>query len=65
MLAANSVCSLPRLQPSSGIPEFGSFMGWPKSDASDFGWKGGEGVHRIACPLPVPPPQAGEGTLRH
>ena len=28
------------------------------------GW-GGEGVDQIACPLPVPPPQAGEGTLRH
>jgi hypothetical protein len=42
--AADSVCSLPRLQPNSGLPEFGHLYGWPKSDISDFGWRGGEGV---------------------
>ena len=64
--AADSAGSLPRLQPNSGLPEFGHVIGWPKSETSDFGWRGGEGVTRhivSVCPLPVPPPQAGEGTL--
>jgi hypothetical protein len=39
-----SVCSLPRLQPNSGLPEFGHFADWPKSETSDFGWRAGEGV---------------------
>jgi len=35
---------LSRLQPNSGLPEFGHFINWPKSETSDFGWRGGEGV---------------------
>src|SRR5919197_791733 len=64
--ATRSVCSLPRSQPNSGLPEFGHSIDWPKSDKSDFGWRVGEGVVRTnldVCPLPVPPPQAGEGTM--
>ncbi len=65
--AASSAGSLPRLQPNSGLPEFGRSIGWPKSETSDFGWRAGEGGHNIGesfdCPLPVPPPQAGEGTI--
>src|SRR5262249_17000770 len=57
--------SLPR--PNSGLPEFGT-SSCPKSDKSDFGWgRVGVGVactSLVACPLPIPPPQAGEGTPR-
>src|SRR6266540_3558530 len=30
---------LPRLQPNSGLPEFGLLMSRPKSETSDFGWR--------------------------
>src|SRR5262245_46892016 len=65
-VATGTACSLPRLHPNSGSPEFGQNRR-PKSDKSEFGWRGGEGgvrKGRPACPLPVHPPQAGEGTLR-
>jgi hypothetical protein len=43
--ATRSVCSLSRSQPNSGLPEFGHFTNWPKSETSDFGWRVGEGVN--------------------
>src|SRR6266851_3634434 len=43
--AAYSVRSLPRLQPNSGLPEFGRFIDWPKSETSDFGWRVRVGAH--------------------
>src|SRR5215470_3277814 len=49
---------LPRLQPNSGLPEFGRFIDWPKSETSDFGWRDREGARNI------PPPQGGEGVDR-
>src|SRR5262245_40483589 len=59
---------LPRLHPNSGLPEF-SISNWPKSDKSDFGWRVREGASRAkhchSCPLPTPPPQAGEGAGPH
>ena len=42
--AAHSVHSLPRLQPNSGLPEFGHSITWPKSETSDFGWRDREGA---------------------
>jgi len=30
---------LPRLHANSGLPEFGRFIDWPKSETSDFGWR--------------------------
>src|SRR5262252_5616041 len=66
--AASSVCSLPRKQPTSGLPEFGHFMDLAEVGNIRLrleGWGGGE-VKRsivIGFPLPVPPPQAGEGTM--
>jgi FAD/FMN-containing dehydrogenase/Fe-S oxidoreductase len=35
---------LPRLQPNSGLPEFGHSKARPKSETSDFGWRDGEGA---------------------
>ena len=47
--AANSVASLPRLQPNSGSPEFGRSNNRRNSETSDFRWRGGEGAN---CPAP-------------
>jgi len=58
-------CALSPACPKSGLPDFGIING-PKSDKSDFGWRVGEGAPLahdfVTCPLPGPPPQAGEGT---
>src|SRR5262249_26475144 len=43
-------------------------INWPKSDISDFGWRDREGAatrqSNSIHPLPIPPPQAGEGADR-
>src|SRR5262249_60078053 len=41
--------------PDLGLPEFG-ILSWPKSDKSDFGWRGGEGVSTFPRSCRVPPP---------
>ncbi len=49
--------SLPRLQPTSGSPEVGHWVDWPKSETSDFGWRdrvGASGKIR-AMRSPSPP----------
>jgi hypothetical protein len=57
---------LPRLQPNSGIPEFGRFTGWPKSETSDFGWREREGaqhmIEHFNLPPPHPSPASGGGS---
>ena len=40
LIAPYGLIALPaRLQPNSGVPEFGHFINWPKSETSDFGCK--------------------------
>src|SRR5262249_14063556 len=48
---------LPRSQPNSGLPEFGRFIDWPKSETSDFGWRdrGGRQYDRALQVTPSPP----------
>jgi hypothetical protein len=57
------------VQPNSGVPEFGRFIDWPKSETSDFGWRVREGACikiRANHPLPTPPPtQVGPARLAH
>src|SRR5262249_50782904 len=57
---------LPRLQPNSGLPEFGRFIDWPKSETSDFGWRDREGacdmVEHFHLPPPHPSPASGRGS---
>src|SRR5215831_7250629 len=55
---------LPRLQPNSGLPEFGRFIDWPKSETSEFGWRDREGARNMIemiepFPLPPLPPKRG------
>jgi hypothetical protein len=46
----------PRVQPNSGLPEFGKFIDLPKSETSDFGREGwGEGDSRLADYVESPP----------
>jgi len=49
---------LPRLQPNSGLPEFGSFIDWPKPET--FGWRDREGAgkstHNMIERFKSPPP---------
>src|SRR5713226_7278013 len=57
----------PALATELGFTRVRSLNDWPKSDISDFGWRGGEGrtcTSLRVCPHPNPPPQAGEGTHR-
>src|SRR6516162_6606058 len=56
---------LPRLQSNSGLPEFGRFIDWPKSETSDFGWRDREGVRskiRAFPPPSHPSPACGGGS---
>src|SRR5712691_3891575 len=56
--------SPPPLAAEPGLPGFGHFIDWPKSETSDFGWRVREGACtkiRASLPHPTPPPQAGEG----
>src|SRR5215471_6933243 len=54
---------LPRLQPNSGLPEFGRFIDWPKSEIIRIRLEGqgGGAQYDRAFPPPHPPQQAGEG----
>src|SRR5262249_53321937 len=55
---------LPRLQPNSGLPEFGRFIDWPKSETSEFGWRDREGARNMIEmiePFPPPPPSPASG----
>src|SRR6516164_11208272 len=45
---------LPRLQPNSGLTEFGRFIDWPKSETSDYGWRDREGARNMIEPFPLP-----------
>src|ERR1700757_3858452 len=47
---------LPRLQPNSGLPEFGRFINWPKSETSDFGWRDREGARNMIKHVTPSPP---------
>src|SRR5260370_17004405 len=63
-LSARSVCSLPRLQPNSGLPEFGHiWTGRSRINPTSAGGvgRGYASANLSVCLLPVPPPQAGEG----
>src|SRR5712691_3977296 len=60
--------SPPPLAAEPGLPGFGHFIDWPKSETSDFGWRVREGAcTQIRASLPPPhpspasAPQAGEG----
>jgi hypothetical protein len=59
---------LPRLRPNSGVPEFGCFIDWPKSETPTSAGGTGRGKTIMKSvsrrPLPNPPPQAGEGADR-
>src|SRR5262245_44689846 len=63
--AAYSCGPLPRLQPNSGLPEFGRLIDRPKSETSDFGWRDREGackkIHVCSSPPPHPSPASGGG----
>src|SRR5262245_17303754 len=65
-MTVSATASLPRLQPNSGLTEFGRLLTRPKSDTSDFGWRDREGARwrNFTYPLPTPPPQAEEGADR-
>src|SRR5262249_41905324 len=55
-----SLAPLPRLHPTSGLPDFGT-NSRPKSDKSDFGWRLGGGV---ACSgRRLPPPSSPQATV--
>jgi hypothetical protein len=61
---------LPRLQPNSGLPEFGRFIDWPKSETSDFGSRDREGacdkIHvRTLTPSPTLPRKRGRERTEH
>src|SRR5882757_9781711 len=56
---------LPRLQPKSGLPDFGRLQDRPKSETSDFGWRDRERAftkNRARTPSPHPSPASGRGS---